>query len=55
MLAAYDAENAPFMADESVLGVPDVGVIKYDLTCYTKFAQAVLNKTKELQEAGMSF
>ena len=52
ILAAYD-ENAPFMADESVLGVPGIGVVKYDLLCYTRFAEAVQEKTAQLKEIGI--
>jgi len=50
VLAAGDPESAPFMADESVLAVPEITVIKYDLKCYLTYAEAVKKATKELKK-----
>eukprot|EP01083_Nonionella_stella_P155363 501865_1 len=49
VLACFD-ENVPFMADEALESVPGLGPIKYTLPHYLKFAEALQNKAKELNE-----
>ena len=50
VLAAGSPEHVPFMADESVTAVTKITVIKYDLSCYMQFADAIKHKLKWLQE-----
>ena len=52
MLAALSPEDVPFMADESVIAIPGIQVIRYDMNCYLQFAQGVKTALKGLQEKG---
>ena len=45
-------EVAPFMADESVLAVPDLGKLDYTQKHYTAYAVKIQTKAKELTKLG---
>ena len=52
VLAAGCPDAVPFMADESVVAVPEITVLKYDLNCYMQFADGITSKLKWLQKTG---
>ena len=59
-MTAWAPESVPFMADESVLAIPEISVIKYDLPCYLQYAESVnavkirLNKESEPEPSSNS-
>lgn len=48
ILCAAAPHVAPFMADEAVLAVPDLGKLDYSLKQYLKYAQKIREKAAEL-------
>ncbi|KAG0283109.1 hypothetical protein BGZ96_012530 [Linnemannia gamsii] len=52
ILCAGAPDKVPFMADESVDSVPELGKIAYTLAYYLKFATRVIDKATRLKTAG---
>lgn len=52
IMCAAAPEIAPFMADEAVLGVPDLGKLEYTQKHYISYASKVQEKAKELNRLG---
>ena len=51
-MCAAAPEVAPFMADESVLSVPNLGKLDYTQKHYLAYAGKVQEKAKELNKLG---
>ena len=54
ILARFDPDLFPFMADEAMEAVPGHGAREYSLSRYEKFAAALCKRAKQLQEQGSS-
>ena len=52
ILCAAAPDRVPFMADESVLSVPGLGKLDYNLRHYLLYAKKVEEKAKELSGTG---
>lgn len=54
ILCVAAPDEAPFMADESVLAVPGLGRLDYSLKHYLAYAKRVKGKAKQLNSIGQS-
>ena len=54
-MCAAAPEEAPFMADEAVLSVPDLGKLDYTQKHYMAYASKVQEKAKQLSTLGIIF
>ena len=52
-MCAAAPEEAPFMADEAVLSVPDLGKLDYTQKYYMAYASKVQEKAKQLSTLGI--
>lgn len=52
ILCAACPDSVPFMADESMAGVTDLGMIKYDMSYFEKYAQKINDRVEELNQKG---
>jgi hypothetical protein len=52
-MCAGAPEVAPFMADEAVLSVPDLGKLDYTQKHYIAYASKIQDKAKELATLGI--
>ena len=50
VLCAFSPQLAPFMADESVLSIPGLGKLEYNIKHYMAYAVKTREKVKELNE-----
>lgn len=55
ILCAAAPDQAPFMADESVLAVPELGKLEYNLKHYLAYAKKVQTKARQLNKLGKRF
>ena len=53
-MCAAAPEVAPFMADEAVLSVPDLGKLDYTQKHYLAYASKIQEKAKELSTLGIN-
>ena len=52
ILCAAAPDQAPFMADESVLAVPELGKLEYNLKHYLAYAKKIEKKVHQLNKLG---
>lgn len=52
ILCAAAPDQVPFMADESVLAVPELGKLEYNLKHYRAYTKKIEKKTHQLNKLG---
>jgi len=52
ILCAAAPDQVPFMADESVLAVPELGKLEYNLKHYLAYTKKIEKKTHQLNKLG---
>ena len=55
ILSAGAPDLVPFMADEAIMAIPDMGEINYNLQFYMKFLEKVSKVEEQLKKKGIYY